>query len=135
MKIVVRALALAAIVCSSWICSSRATAAEAAEVTPGQRVFLRKNCEQCHAVASQGITRKRSGKTAGPDLSDVGARKSYEQIHAFLEHSGPLGGANHWKAFWGSREELDSVALWLASLRTEPPKKDEASRRGKPAGG
>jgi ubiquinol-cytochrome c reductase cytochrome b subunit len=52
------------------------------EVMAGARLFHEKGCEFCHAVEGMGGGR-------GPDLSEVGARMSPDQITARITNGGP----------------------------------------------
>jgi hypothetical protein len=101
-----------------------------AEEAPGREVFRRKNCQHCHAVATQSLARTgKSEKSRGPDLSAIGLRMSREEIVAYLEKGAPLGsGESHWRGFWGDEKDLQALADWLSSLRQPPP-----AAQGEPA--
>lgn len=93
---------------------------EAAEAPSGEKVFQRKNCQQCHAVVAAEIERGEvSERMRGPDLSDIGSRMTDDELRHYLEKGDPVRGEQHWKGFWGDEEDFEALVVWLSSLRTE----------------
>ena len=91
----------------------------------GREVFVRKNCQYCHAVSAAGIERGASPvKMHGPDLSDVGLRLTREELWEFLRKSPKVAGRRHWKPVWGNDKDLAALVSWLSSLRVPPVPQD-----------
>lgn len=84
-----------------------------AEDNPGKAVFLSSSCNQCHAIAAQGI--KSDGDA--PDLSKVGATFDAASIEQILLKQKDIDGKKHKKKFQGSADDLKKLASWLASLK------------------
>ena len=91
------------------------TAAFAAD---GKAIFLAQTCNQCHSIDSQGVA-KTSDKIKAPDLSNAAKlAESADWLKKFLKKEVDHNGKKHLREFKGTDEELDTVAKWLASLKT-----------------
>lgn len=108
----------------------------------GKDVFIKYKCRSCHAVESQGITKKaeeteeaekteKTEKTEKekepPDLSGVGLEHKSDWMTLFLQKKEKLDGKVHSKKFRGTAAELAKLTAWLATLKTEPTAKKEKS--------
>jgi mono/diheme cytochrome c family protein len=99
------------------------------DAAAGREVFLRKNCQYCHAVSAVGIERGASpAKLHGPDLSDVGLRRTADELLAYLRRGTRAAGRQHWRPFWGTNRDLTVLVGWLSSLRLPPVAEDPESR-------
>jgi cytochrome c553 len=90
------------------------------EQTPdGEQIFLDNKCNKCHSVTSMDITSK---KNDAVDLSDAGSAGDVEFLKSFLLKEADIDDTSHKIKFKGSEEELNTLAEWLASLKTETAK-------------
>lgn len=103
----------------------------------GKSIFLDGKCNECHAIASQGIEVAKSDDGAleedpfggddegddeeAPDLSGVGKEQNAEWIADYLKKKVKLDGKKHRKRFKGSADELKVLSEWLASLKADAP--------------
>lgn len=96
-------------------------AGDAAEQPAGEQIFLASKCNLCHSIESREIERTtKSEKIAGPDLSNVGSTHLAPWIAQYLQKKvSGADGKEHSKEFKGSEEDLDELAGWLATLKTE----------------
>lgn len=75
----------------------------------GEKAYADKKCGVCHRIKGQG------GK-AGPDLSDVGARRDAPWLKAFIKDPKAVNPKSKMMAFRGSEDDLEALAAYLASL-------------------
>lgn len=81
-------------------------------------IFLKYKCEKCHSVQAEGI-----GKTLIRDLSSAGKDSTGknippEFIAKWLKREVKINGKTHMrKKFEGKPQELDTLSIWLSSLR------------------
>jgi len=78
----------------------------------GALVFQYKNCRNCHAL--EGI-----GGQRGPDLSDIGARMTANQLIDQVSNGTPGGGNMPAYGKQMSANEMDVLISFLVSLRPE----------------
>jgi cytochrome c peroxidase len=119
------------------------------EDAPGLTLFKKNGCNECHAISALGVekeTKKKSGDAAAesaekdgekkkkkeaPDLSGVGLDREAKWISAYLNKEEAIDGEKHEKRFKGSESDRRTIAMWLASLKTEV--KAPATDAGEPA--
>ena len=90
------------------------------EQTPdGKQIFLDSKCNKCHTVNSMDINSK---KDDASDLSDAGSVGDVEFLKSYLLKEAEIDDKSHKTKFKGSEEELNTLAEWLASLKTETAK-------------
>ena len=124
-------------------CALQAGGADAAEekANRGKALFLSNKCVACHTISAEGIEKSKAAdaEAAGegkseeaasrkgpPDLSSVGLRHDAAWLGKYLLKLEAKDGKKHLKKFRGTDEELGALAAWLASLKKEAAKKDEA---------
>jgi mono/diheme cytochrome c family protein len=96
-----------------------ASAATAAAQDAGQKAFEANKCSNCHSVDKVGIARKiESEKMAGPDMSKVGDKHDAAWIVKFVSRETELDGKQHKSEYKGTKEDLQAIADWLASLKS-----------------
>ena len=78
------------------------------EAMDGRAVFETQLCNHCHSVSIFGIPGKNN---TGGDLTNVGSRRSREEIIVFLRGYG--SGSRHAKPFKGTDEELQAVVDFI----------------------
>jgi cytochrome c peroxidase len=103
----------------------------------GLALFKKNGCNECHVISSLGVekeSKKKSDepvaaesetkkkKKEPPDLSGVGLEHEAKWISAYLNKEETLDGEKHEKRFKGTESERRTVAMWLASLKTEVKK-------------
>lgn len=89
-----------------------------AEEPTGKDIFVNQKCNVCHAIASQEITSKQAAKY--PDLSDFGSKGVEEAtLIQYLKKEVKLNEKSHPIKFKGEDAELDVLAKWLLSLKSE----------------
>ena len=76
----------------------------------GNQIYMEKGCALCHAIHGKG------GK-AGPDLSEVGAKRDAEWLEQFLISPKAVVPQAKMPAFKGSAEERGALVAYLQSLR------------------
>lgn len=86
----------------------------------GQEAFEANKCNNCHSIEKLSIERKlKSEKMAGPDLSTIGDEHMAEWIVKFLQREVDLDDNLHKKEYEGTKKDLEAIAGWLASLKSE----------------
>lgn len=91
------------------------------EAVTAKKIFEDSKCNSCHSVESQGLeAKKKSDKY--PDLSNTGSTLTSDFIIKFLKKDETIDGKKHPIAFKGEEAELQTLADWLASLKTEESK-------------
>ena len=86
----------------------------------GQKAFEANKCSNCHSVEKVGIERKvKSEKMAGPDMSKVGDKHDAAWIVKFASREVQMDGKDHKSEYKGTKEDLQIIADWLASLKSE----------------
>ena len=86
----------------------------------GKALFVDQKCSMCHSVDAVGIERKsKSDKMKGPDLSTVGDEHDAAWIAAFVKQEETLDGEKHDKPYKGTDEDLQAIADWLASMKSD----------------
>jgi len=91
------------------------SATNRANMPDGKSLFVANNCNTCHSIQSQGITK--TGTTNAPDLSGVGLRHNASWIAQYLNKTVDLNGKKHAKKWKGSPADLTTVSNWLAGLK------------------
>jgi len=93
------------------------TAKTSAEDAPkdGKTIFTESKCTMCHSI--KALTIETKGKA--PDLSLVGDKHNAEFITKFLKKEEKMNDKNHPIAFKGEAKDLETLATWLESLKTE----------------
>jgi len=103
----------------------------------GKKVFTKYKCRSCHAIESQGITKKAEEgeeeekaekaekEKKPPDLSGVGLERKSDWIMLFLQKKEKLDGKLHTKKFRGTDAELKKLAAWLGTLKSDAAAKKE----------
>jgi hypothetical protein len=82
----------------------------------GKQIFIDGKCNNCHTVNSIEITSK---KDDAVDLSNAGSVDDAQLIKSYLLKETKINDNDHKMKFKGSDAELDTLAEWLASLKTE----------------
>lgn len=122
-----------------------ATGSVRAEDPAGLTLFKKNGCNECHVISSLGVEKEAKKKSAEPaateteakkkkeppDLSGVGLTHEAKWISAYLNKEEAIDGEKHEKRFKGSEADRRTVAMWLATLKTEVKK---APADAKPAG-
>jgi len=90
--------------------------AASAEDPAGQKLFLEKKCNTCHAVESVKIEKKMASSKA-PDLSNVGSTRDAAWISKWLNKEVENNGKKHMPTWSGTPEEQKTLSDWLASLK------------------
>lgn len=83
---------------------------------PGKQLFVDSKCNSCHSVDSQGIAKTMASSKA-PDLSKVGANHDAAWFSKYLTKEADVDGKKHVKGWTGSKEDLDTLSKWLATLK------------------
>jgi hypothetical protein len=112
-----------------------------ARAEDGKQVFLRHECNECHAVEVLGIAKLPPDEDADeaeeeeglgedeeeeepPDLSGVGKEHPRDWFGKWLQKKVANDeGKKHRKRFKGSDADLEAIVGFLASLQTEAPSK------------
>ena len=82
----------------------------------GKEIFLDSKCNKCHSINSIELTSK---KDDAIDLSDAGSLGDVQFLKSYLLKEVQIDDKNHKTKFKGSEEELNTLAEWLVSLKTE----------------
>jgi cbb3-type cytochrome oxidase cytochrome c subunit len=82
----------------------------------GKKLFVDNKCNSCHSVDSQGIAKTMAGSKA-PDLSKVGANHDAAWFSKYLNKEVDVDGKKHVKGWTGSKEDLEALSNWLATLK------------------
>ena len=86
----------------------------------GKQAFLDAKCNMCHSIESLEIERtSKSDKMKGADLSNVGAERDAEWLVKYIKKEVQLNDEDHKKTWKGSDEDLQKIADWMATLKTE----------------
>ena len=86
----------------------------------GQKAFEANKCSNCHSVEKLKIERKvKSEKMAGPDMSTVGDKHDAAWIVKFASREIQMDGKDHKSEYKGTKEDLQVIADWLASLKSK----------------
>ena len=95
------------------------TAAALGADDAGPKAFEANKCNNCHSVEKVKIARKiQSEKMAGPDLSCIGDKHDAAWIVKFAMREVELDGKQHKNEYKGTKEDLQTIANWLASLKS-----------------
>jgi cbb3-type cytochrome oxidase cytochrome c subunit len=78
-------------------------------ITKGKQIYSEKRCALCHVMQGKG------GK-AGPDLSDVGAKRDAQWLGRFMIAPSSVVPKAKMPPFQGSADELDALVAYLRSL-------------------
>jgi hypothetical protein len=105
---------------------------------PAGLVLFKKNgCNECHVISALGVEKDakkkadepvaaesegKKKKKDAPDLSGVGLEHEAKWISAYLNKEETKDGEKHEKRFKGSEADRRTVAMWLATLKTEVKK-------------
>ena len=84
-------------------------------VPSGQKIFVDSKCGMCHVVKSAGLESK---KKDAFDLSSVGNTYKADFLQKFLTKTAKIKDADHKIAFKGDSKTLDTLTLWLESLKS-----------------
>jgi cytochrome c2 len=85
----------------------------------GQKTFEANKCDNCHSIEKLGVTRKiESEKMAGPDLSKVGDKRDAAWITKWCMKEVEENGKKHSSEFKGTKKDLETIANWLATMKT-----------------
>jgi len=85
----------------------------------GKQIFIDNKCNNCHTVSSNEITSKKDDVV---DLSNSGSSGDVQLIKSFLLKEAKINDKEHKMKFKGSEAELNTLAEWLSSLKTESAK-------------
>ena len=83
--------------------------ADSDRVSGGEQIYSEKRCALCHVIQGKG------GK-AGPDLSDVGAKREVQWLEQFMIAPSAIVPNAKMPAFKGSAEERAALIVYLRSL-------------------
>ncbi len=114
------------------------------EEPAGLTLFKKNGCNECHVISALGVEKdaKKKDDAAAtaetkkkrkdpPDLSGVGLEHDAKWISAYLnKEETNKDGEKHEKRFKGTEAERRTVAMWLASLKTEVKKAPPAEKKG-----
>jgi ubiquinol-cytochrome c reductase cytochrome b subunit len=81
-------------------------------IREGQRVYREINCSYCHSI--RGV-----GGAVGPDLTDIGARLSAQQLRQYLQSPGSMVPNTLHPKLQFSPEELNALVAYLGTLSAE----------------
>jgi mono/diheme cytochrome c family protein len=85
---------------------------------PGKAVFLGQKCNQCHGIAALGIAATvKSESLRGPDLSEVGGRRTAKWIEGWLRRQETIEGKKHKKQYTGTDAQLADLVAFLGTLK------------------
>ena len=85
----------------------------------GKQIFVDNKCNNCHTVTTLEITSKKDDAT---DLSNVGTLGDVKLLKSYLLKESKINDQEHKIKFKGSEAELNVLAEWLSSLKTESEK-------------
>ena len=85
----------------------------------GKDIFVDAKCNSCHTVKSNEIISK---KEDAFDLSNAGTSGDVQLLKTYLLKEAKINDKEHKTKFKGSDAELNTLAEWLASLKTESVK-------------
>jgi mono/diheme cytochrome c family protein len=83
------------------------------------KAFDANKCSNCHSIEKLGMERKiQSEKMAGPDLSTVGDKHDAAWIVKWCMREVEKDGKQHKSEYKGTKEDLQAIANWLATLKS-----------------
>ena len=85
----------------------------------GKQIFIDSKCNNCHTVTSNDIQSKKDNAV---DLSNAGNSGDTQTLKSFLLKEAQINNKDHKVKFKGSDAELNTLAEWLSSLKTEQKK-------------
>jgi mono/diheme cytochrome c family protein len=89
-----------------------------ADEAAAKKAFDANKCSNCHSIEKLEMARKiQSEKTAGPDLSKVGTKHDAAWIVKWCMREVEKDGKTHKSEYKGTKEDLQAVADWLATLK------------------
>jgi len=83
----------------------------------GELLYYNNGCSDCHAVAGEGGDR-------GPDLTDIGFRRSAGWLHSFIESPSDFHENSDMPAFGPpqlSHQDVEELSKYLSALRGDAP--------------
>ena len=93
-------------------------AAARADEAVAKQAFEANKCSNCHSIEKLGMARKiQSEKTAGPDLSKIGAKHDAAWIVKWCRREVEKDGKTHKNEYKGTKEDLQAIADWLATFK------------------
>ncbi len=128
-------VSLSAIAVVAAMIAMSPSTAKSEDAPPGQKIFIKLKCNQCHSIDSLKIAKVKSAeddeeeadedeeKIEPSDLSGTGKEHDAAFMVKWLKKEVKLDGHKHKKKFKGSPEELQTVSDWLATLKFNVPKK------------
>ena len=100
------------------VVSAFVAAGARADEAAAKKAFEANKCSNCHSIEKLGMTRKiQSEKTAGPDLSKIGAKHDAAWIVKWCERAVEKDGKTHKNEYKGTKEDLQAIADWLATFK------------------
>lgn len=115
------------------------------EEPAGLALFKKNGCNECHVISALGVEKEakkkddaaaaasesKKKKKDPPDLSGVGLEHDAKWISAYLnKEETNKDGEKHEKRFKGTEADRRTVAMWLASLKTEVKKAPAEEKKG-----
>ena len=85
----------------------------------GKQIFIESKCNSCHTVTSNEITSKKDNAV---DLSNAGNSGNAQLLKSFLLKEAQINAKDHKMKFKGPDTELNTLAEWLSTLKTEQKK-------------
>jgi cbb3-type cytochrome oxidase cytochrome c subunit len=82
----------------------------------GKQIFIDSKCNNCHTVISMEITSKKDDAT---DLSNASTVGDAALLKSYLLKEAKINDQDHKLKFKGSEAELNALANWLLTLKTE----------------
>lgn len=126
-----------------------------ARAEDGRRLFLEKECNECHSIETEGIVKlepkeepeeeeeddlgldfgddleEDEDDTEPPDLSGVGKRHDADWMSRFVRKKVRTDeGKRHKKLFKGSDEELREIVAFLSALQKPAPSETDEETEG-----
>jgi len=83
----------------------------------GKTVFAEQKCNMCHSVTSADVASKK--KSGAVDLSNTGAHGNADFFAKFLKKDEAIKGKKHSSNWRGNEGDLEILAAWLATLKSE----------------
>lgn len=131
-----RIMAMAAVALGAAVLYGPSTAADA-EKPDGKTLFTKNKCQSCHSVDVAEIKRaKPVSATASrkpPDLSKTGDKREAEWIVKFLSKTEKIDNKTHPPLFKGTKEERETIAAWLATLKSDESGASKDAKEAKEA--
>lgn len=105
-------------VLAAGVALSSIAAAARADDEAARKSFEANKCSNCHSIEKLGMERKiKSEKTAGPDLSTIGAERDAAWIVKWCLREVEEDGKKHMSEYKGIRKDLQAIADWLATFK------------------